>query len=195
MSQPLEINRNVTKSYVSLGANAASRYGNAADTLNFAISRLSGDSVKAVQTSPFFSTPAFPIGSGPDFVNAVAEVETTLPAIEFMDFLHEIETKAGRKRNIRWEQRTLDLDLISYGDAILPNIEAQTAWVTLPIDRQMKIAPEELIVPHPRIQDRAFVLVPLHAVNPEWTHPVTKATITQLLAALPQADIAAIRPL
>lgn len=195
MSQPSELSRNVTKSYISLGGNATSRYGNPTDTLNFAVSCLSGDSVKLLQISKFYGTPAFPKGSGPDFVNAAASVETTLSAPEFLAFLHNIETEAGRNRTKRWGPRTLDLDMISFGEAVLPDIDSHKTWVDLPLDQQIKSAPEELIVPHPRIQDRAFVLIPLRDVAPDWVHPVTKIGVDQLIDALSPDDIASVRPL
>lgn len=172
-----------------------SRYGNSTDTLDFAISRLSGDSVKFLQTSPFYATPAFPKGSGPDFVNAVAAIETTLSASELMAFLHEIEEMADRSRLNRWAARTLDLDIISFGGVILPDREIHEKWVNLPLEDQIKSAPKELIVPHPRVQDRSFVLIPLRDVAPDWVHPVTNLPIDTLIDALPKDDIASVRPL
>ena len=195
MSQPFEFNRNVTKSYISLGGNATSIHGNPTETLNFAVSCLSGDSVNTLQISSYFSTPAFPKGAGPDFVNAAVEVETTLSAPQLLAKMHEIETLAGRKRDKRWGQRTLDLDLISFGDVVLPDLETHQKWVNLPLDEQIKIAPEELIIPHPRIQDRAFVLIPLQDVAPNWVHPVTNLTIRALIDALPEAEVESVKRL
>ena len=195
MSQPFEFNRNVTKSYISLGGNATSFHGNPTETLNFAVSCLSDDSVNVLQISGYFSTPAFPKGAGPDFVNAAAEVETSLSAGELLARLNEIETLAGRKRDKRWGQRTLDLDLISFGSAILPDLKTYQKWVDLPLEQQIKIAPEELILPHPRIQDRAFVLVPLQDVAPNWVHPVTNLSINALIDALPAGEVDSVKRL
>lgn len=195
MSQPLQINRNVTKSYISLGGNVTSGYGNPAQTLDFAISRLSNDSVNVLQTSKYYSTPAFPKGSGPDFVNAAVAVETTLSAGDFLTLLHDIETQAGRNRTNRWEARTLDLDMISFGSEVLPDLDTYQNWLDLPLELQIKSAPEELIVPHPRVQDRAFVMIPLRDVAPDWVHPVTGASLATLIKALSDEDIASIKPL
>jgi 2-amino-4-hydroxy-6-hydroxymethyldihydropteridine diphosphokinase len=153
------------------------------------------DSVKVIQTSPFYMTPAFPKGSGPDFVNAAAEIETSLSAHELLAFLHEIEAAAGRERLKRWAQRSLDLDLISYERAVLPNVERHKEWVNLPFEEQKNRAPNELILPHPRVQDRAFMLVPLRDVAPDWTHPVTGLSINGLISNLPAQDVAELRKL
>jgi 2-amino-4-hydroxy-6-hydroxymethyldihydropteridine diphosphokinase len=85
--------------------------------------------------------------------------------------------------------------MISFGDTILPDIENHKIWVDLSLEQQIKTAPKELIVPHPRIQDRAFVLIPLRDVAPDWVHPVTQVGIDRLIEALPADDIASIRPL
>ena len=193
MSQTYQINRNVTKAYITLGSNATSQLGSPANALKFAHSALSSDSVKLVQMSPFYSTPAFPAGSGPDFVNAAASVETTLSAPEFLAFLHEIETEAGRIRTKRWGERVLDLDVVAFGEAIVPDLETYQRWVDLPLAAQKNTAPEQLILPHPRIQDRSFALIPLRDVAPDWVHPVTGHHINALITALSDEDIASVQ--
>ena len=102
--------------------------------------------------------------------------------------LHAVEAALGRQRIARWGERTLDLDLIAVGEQLLPDPATHAQWRTLPLDQQMAEAPSELILPHPRLQDRAFVLVPLADVAPDWCHPVLGHTVTQMLHALPQAD-------
>jgi 2-amino-4-hydroxy-6-hydroxymethyldihydropteridine diphosphokinase len=195
VSQPSQVNRNVTKSYISLGSNATSHHGNSADTVNFAITCLSGDSVNVMQISHFYRTPAFPKGAGPDFINAVIELETILSPTELLAFLHKTETEAGRNRTKRWGPRTLDLDIISFGELILPDLQTHKNWVEMPIETQLKSTPEELIVPHPRIQDRGFVLIPLRDVAPDWAHPVTKLPIDALISAIPPQDLDQIKRL
>lgn len=101
----------------------------------------------------------------------------------------------GRTRDTRWGMRTLDLDLIAIGDAVLPDEKTQDHWRFLPPDTQRIAAPDRLILPHPRMQDRAFVLVPLADVAPDWCHPRLNLTVAQMLAALPAQDRDEVVPL
>ena len=101
----------------------------------------------------------------------------------------------GRERVQRWGQRTLDIDLIAYGDVILPNPEIHAEWRNLPLSEQIEKTPRELILPHPRLQDRAFVLVPLADVAPDWVHPILGRTVTQMRDALDPTALADVRSL
>ena len=145
--------------------------------------------------SRFFQTPCFPAGAGPDYVNAAVEVETTLPAEALLAWLHGIEAQFSRVREQRWGMRTLDLDLIDHCGAVLPDDEGFNRWQGLPLEQQMKEAPGQLILPHPRIQDRAFVLVPLCDIAPRWCHPVLQKTAAEMLAELPPGEVAEVVPL
>jgi len=93
-------------------------------------------------------------------------------------------------RTTRWGERTLDLDLIACGDQILPDSDTQDHWRSLPLGEQKKRTPDQLILPHPRVQDRAFVLVPLLEVAPEWVHPRLGQSVREMLGALPAEDVA-----
>ena len=115
--------------------------------------------------------------------------------MEVLSKLHAIERDAARHRQMRWGPRTLDLDLIAFADRVLPDIGTWSDWHDLPLERQMTEAPDQLILPHPRMQDRAFVLLPLSQVAADWRHPVLNETVEQLLAAVPAAEIAALKPL
>ncbi|MEM9578223.1 MAG: 2-amino-4-hydroxy-6-hydroxymethyldihydropteridine diphosphokinase [Pseudomonadota bacterium] len=145
--------------------------------------------------SRFFRTPAFPAGAGPDFVNAAFSVETDLPAHEVLECLHGVESAFGRERRQRWSARTLDLDLIALDGTVLPDMQTYQEWVGLPLEEQMSRTPAELILPHPRLQDRAFVLVPLLEVAPDWVHPATGQTIRQMHNALPENLRQEVQPL
>ena len=89
----------------------------------------------------------------------------------------------------------MDLDLLGFGDEVIPNRAEFLRWHDLPGDSQAKEAPDQLILPHPRMQDRGFVLVPLAEVAPDWIHPVLGQSVAQMLAALDPAEIRDVRPL
>jgi 2-amino-4-hydroxy-6-hydroxymethyldihydropteridine diphosphokinase len=81
------------------------------------------------------------------------------------------------------------------GDSVLPDAATQDRWRLLPSEAQIGSTPDQLILPHPRMQDRAFVLVPLADVAPDWVHPRTGLSVRQMLAALPAEDRDAVTPL
>jgi len=180
---------------VALGANLPSSLGPPAATIEAALHEMSRRIGPVVARSRLWRTPAHPPGSGPDFVNAAARLRSALPPAAVLARLHGIEAGAGRERRGRWGARTLDLDLLAAGARVLPDAAVQARWRGLPPADQQREAPGELILPHPRLQDRAFVLVPLAEVAPDWRHPLTGESVAQMLARLPQAHIDAIIPL
>ena len=138
--------------------------------------------------SRFYKTPAFPAGSGPDFANVAIEILFKEESDSLLEIFHSIEKEMGRKREKRWGERTVDIDLISFDTMVFPDVAVQTSWVNLPLAEQMQKTPDRLIVPHPRMQDRAFVLGPLMDIAPDWCHPVTGQTVRQMFEALPEMD-------
>lgn len=176
------------KTLIALGSNEFSVWGNARDTVLKATIRVAELASSGPDCSSLYTTPAFPAGSGPAYVNAVMAIATDQNPQELLVALHRIETEAGRVRKTRWGQRTLDLDLIAVGDCVLPDAEGYMYWRDLPLDAQMSQAPTQLVLPHPRMQDRAFVMVPLCDVAPDWVHPVTGLTARAICAALPAQD-------
>jgi len=182
-------------SILSLGGNLSFRNGTPSETIVGAIRAIASSGQKIRAISRFFSTPCFPAGAGPDYINAAVSVQTDLTPGQLLDLLHRIEQQFGRSRQQRWGARTLDLDMVCYGDLIVPDRETQTRWQALPPDQQAKQAPQQLIVPHPRLQDRAFVLVPMMDIVPGWRHPVLEKTTRELCAALPLTDVLAVRPI
>jgi 2-amino-4-hydroxy-6-hydroxymethyldihydropteridine diphosphokinase len=127
------------------------------------LAELSQNGIRTVAESSIYATKAWPNPSDPPFVNAVAQIETSLSPAELMNFLHQTETSFGRKRTAKNAPRTLDLDLIDY-------------------DGRIEAGPPTL--PHPRLADRAFVLIPLADIAPDWRHPETGQTVRELIAAL-----------
>ena len=156
--------------------------------------RAVGDHIGQVTaTSRLYRTPAFPPGSGPDFVNCAIAVSSDLCPEEVMTRLHDIEAEHGRTRTVRWGPRTLDLDLVAADQTVAPDAATWRRWHDLPTDRQRQDWPDQLILPHPRMQDRAFVLVPLMDIAPDWVHPVLKKSIRRMHAELTEDDRDAVR--
>ena len=103
----------------------------------------------------------------------------------------------GHSKRARTPARNLalDLDLIAHGSLILPDLAIYERWRDLPLARQVEQTPEQLILPHPRLQDRGFVLVPLCDIAPDWCHPVLQKTAAALRDALPKSEIDAVIPI
>lgn len=152
---------------IALGANLGFAGRAPVDNIHAAIARLSERGVRAVKVSGFYANPAWPKGSGPDFVNAVAIVETTQTPEQLLQTLLVVEREFGRTRMKANEPRTLDLDILDYEGLI-------------------RDAPG-LRLPHPRLHERAFVLVPLQEVAPAWRHPVSGKPAGELLAEISAA--------
>lgn len=180
------------KCVIALGANLHSTTSAPVETLRLSLKLFKDESVNVAAVSQWYQTPAFPVGSGPDFVNAAAILETDLPPEQLLLEMARIEAELGRKRKDRWGARVCDLDLIAYGDSVLPDAETFKAWHFMPLETQMRETPKELILPHPRLQDRAFVLVPMRDVVPDWVHPVTGRSLDEMITDLPPEDVASI---
>lgn len=170
---------------IALGANVPRPGRTLRETLEAALADLAAEGAAPRAVSRFFRTPCFPAGAGPDYVNAAAALSWQGSARALLDCLHAVERAHGRERVRRWGRRTLDLDLIALGGAVLPDRATHDAWRALPPEAQATEAPEELILPHPRMQERAFVLVPLAEVAPGWVHPILGASVAEMCRALP----------
>ena len=189
--------RHFQTALIALGANLPFDDRSPLDTLRSAINTFPKVNLAMPSVSRFFATPCFPPGAGPDYVNAAAllQVEPQVTAMELLSRLHQVEAIFGRERKQRWGMRTLDIDLLALGDLVLPDAATQTKWRNLDPTLQAHETPADLILPHPRLQDRAFVLVPLAEVAPDWCHPLLNLTVAQMVAALPAADLTEMRPL
>ncbi len=189
-----EMRKSSSEAVIALGANLSLSASRPRVTLERAIDAISRQGFVIRAISRFFETPCFPAGAGPDYVNAAVVVETDKTPLELLNMLHDVEHEFGRERVQRWGMRTLDLDLICYDDLVLPDAAEYERWRVLPLDAQKQQAPQELILPHPRLQDRAFVLVPMADVAPDWRHPVLGRTVTEMLAELDADEIKAVTP-
>lgn len=147
--------------YVGMGSNL----GNRQEHLLGAVAALRAThAVETVRLSGVFETEAVDCAEPLPFLNAVAAVQTRLPVRAFFERLVAIETSFARQRTYRHAPRTLDLDLLAFG--------------------QMQVQQTDLIVPHPRLHERLFVCVPFEDVAPEWRHPVTQKTLPEMLEEL-----------
>lgn len=185
--------------FVAFGANLpvdpGSTERSSASNLRLARSELVAAGFQLLAQSQIYVTPCFPAGAGPDYVNAVSHFHTDASPDAVLQTLHAVEARHGRTRISRWAGRTLDLDLLAYDDLVLPNAQTYGHWHDLAPSDQARLAPERLILPHPRLQDRGFVLVPFAEIAPGWMHPVLRQTAAQLLEALQPGAVAEIKPL
>jgi len=172
---------NATLILVGLGANLPSAAGQPGETLTAAIDLIATEGVRITQVSSFYETTALPPSGQPNFVNGVFAAETSLTAKDVLKLFQSIETKFGRKPGERWSARTLDIDLLSYGETILPNFGV---WEEICNSKDPAAILEEPIVPHPRLHKRAFVMIPLLEVAPNWFHPCLKMTAGKLAESL-----------
>jgi 2-amino-4-hydroxy-6-hydroxymethyldihydropteridine diphosphokinase len=153
---------------IALGSNLHSQAGTPRETIRAALGSIAKHGIEIAQVSRFYVSEAWPNPSDPPYVNAVAKIATALSPKDLLALLHQMEAEFGRVRGERNAPRTLDLDLIDFDGQRLEG---------------------DLELPHPRLLQRAFVLLPLRDVAPDWTHPVTGASISESIAALPPSGI------
>ena len=182
---------------IALGANLEGRWGPPQAAIRRALGELAPTmgANSGGRASSLWRSPAWPAGAGPDYVNAVAAVPVDAAEPEaLLEALHRIEARAGRRRGARWAARTMDLDLLAVGATVAPDTDTQTRWrEAVPVPGGAPPDPPEgLILPHPRLAERAFVLLPLAEVAPRWRHPLTGLSVEEMLAALPPHERAAV---
>lgn len=186
---------NVTEALIALGANIPSKHGDVASTLERAVAAVAKiDGVELLRQSRWFRTPAWPVGSGPDFINGAIAIGTTLTCAEILHKLVGIEVELGRTRPARWAPRACDLDLLAFGDEVLPDVATVREWMALDPQEARHKTPETLILPHPRLHERSFVIVPLQDVAPSWKHPVLRLKVDEMFRNLPEAERAGVVP-
>ncbi|WP_019012161.1 2-amino-4-hydroxy-6-hydroxymethyldihydropteridine diphosphokinase [Deinococcus aquatilis] len=151
--------------WIALGANL----GDPQTTLRWARAELARLGAVTAVSALYRTAPVGGPAGQPDYLNAALSLRTQLGAPDLLAALHDIEARAGRERRERWEARTLDLDLILYGDLVI-----HTPALTLP---------------HPRAWERAFVLAPLADLGPQRRHPETGQTVAAALVRLEQSGV------
>jgi 2-amino-4-hydroxy-6-hydroxymethyldihydropteridine diphosphokinase len=159
---------------IALGSNLPSPVGPPRDTVEAALARMGELGIEIVARSHWYRTSPVPPSGQPDFVNGVVAVRTTLGPHELLATLHRIEAELGRTRAQKWEARVLDLDLLAYDDKL--------------ILEELQNNGQSIQIPHPRLHERRFVLVPLAEIAPEWVHPARGQTARELLAGLKDGD-------
>ena len=156
---------------IGLGSNMTGPWGAPRDCVCRAVEVLGQHPFELVSASSLIETTPYGVPDQPTYINAVAQIETHLLPLDLLQALREVERSAGRKRHVRWGARTLDLDILDYNGMVLKQgIE--------------KTTDADLVLPHPAISDREFVLAPIAEIAPRWTHPVTGQTARSMLAAL-----------
>ena len=155
--------------YIALGSNMDSPH----NQLDSALETIAQHpDMQLIGVSSRYQTP--PIGpQQPDFINAAAQLSTELSPLALLDALQAIEQQQNRVRSIHWGPRTLDLDILLYNNALGDSLVIES---------------ERLTIPHPRISERAFVLVPLADINPQLALP-SGETVAELLANCSQQGI------
>ena len=169
------------KYYIALGSNLKTANMTRLEILNKALEYFPMFSISLVKVSSFWESKSYPNKNQPNFINAVSEVQSVLNPYQTLCSLKKIETILGRKINSRWGSRVLDLDILAAGSIILPNLRIFNKWLKMPLQQQIQNQPNQLILPHPRIQDRLFVLKPLSEIDPDWMHPVLNKKPNELI--------------
>jgi len=155
--------------YLSLGSNLGDRLAN----LRTAISSLPPQIMPEVQSS-IYETEPWGYSDQPAFLNLVVKADTNLPPLDVLKYLKDIEVVMGRKETFRFGPRLIDLDILFYDDLV--------------------IATPDLTIPHPHILERAFVLIPLAEIAPDFSHPDSGKTIQQLKSLVDASSIKLFQP-
>ena len=151
---------------IGIGSNlAAAGFVSPLETAAASVARLSSIGLEVRRRSRWYMSQPVPPSDQPWYVNGAAAVETALAPMALLEALLAVEAGFGRRRSVPGAARTLDLDLLDYDET--------------------QCAGERLVLPHPRLHERRFVLAPLAEIAPQWRHPRSGKTAIELLAALP----------
>ena len=174
----------MTRCLIACGANIPGPFGEPEDTLEAVFNELPKYNLKILKKSRLYSSVAFPDPKKPNFLNGCLELHVNCKSFVVLDCLKSIERKMGRHKGERWDSRVCDLDLLAFSNEIRPSTDIFYQWYKMPLRTQMAEKPRELLLPHPRLQDRAFVLKPLLEFASDWIHPILKISVEDMFAAL-----------
>ena len=157
---------------LGIGSNLNSSYGDRFKNINLAISYLESLKIKILKKSSFYKSPSYPNVKDPEFINIVIAISTLFTPSELASKLIFIEEKLERKRNYKNEPRTCDIDIIDYNGKII----------------DFNFNNLNFVVPHERLSNRSFVLIPIKEILPDWKHPATNEHIDLLINRLSSVD-------
>ena len=161
-SVSVAIHREWHEAYIAVGSNM----GDSREHIAQALGQLQKNKdIRVEKVSELLETLPYGVVEQDNFVNGMFEIRTLLAPEELLQELHRIEQMEGRERKLHWGPRTLDLDIIFYDDLVY--------------------ASEDLVIPHIDMENRYFVLKPLSELAPNFRHPITHKTVTQMLSELP----------
>ena len=167
-----DTSENLAKSaYLAIGSNL----GNKINNIEITKFELEKYKIKIIKSSSNYISNSWPDPSMPNYINVIIKIKTTLAPIELLKTCNLIELKLGRVRSKKNAPRVCDIDIIDY-DKIILNEKNR-----------------ELILPHPRMSKRNFVLLPLFEVDKSWKHPKSKINIVNLINSLPVKDLRSIK--
>jgi len=158
--------------FIAIGSNL----GNKKLNIELAKFKLQNNLIKIIRSSSLYETPSWPDPSKPKFINIVIKIKTTLTPKKLLSICHKIELELDRKRFKKNEPRTCDIDIIDYDQRIIKSNDLTN-----------------LVLPHPGIEKRNFVLFPLFEISKNWRHPITEANITKLISFLKEEDLRTIK--
>tara|TARA_B100001121_G_scaffold34946_1_gene29684 strand:- start:147 stop:659 length:513 start_codon:yes stop_codon:yes gene_type:complete len=158
----------VNSIYLAIGSNL----GNKKNNIEKAKFILSQNNVMILKSSSFYESPSWPNPTFPKFLNIVLKINTNLKPLKLLDLCKKIESQLGRKKTSRNSPRVCDIDILDYNKKVMKN---------------------GLVLPHPRLHTRNFVILPLFEISKDWSHPILKYSIKRLLTSLSNRDIRSIK--
>lgn len=174
---------------LSLGSNLPYSDMEPIGVLNAAIAELGKAGFQSIKVSGFYETEPVPKSDQPNFINCMVKGATKHDALETLHICQAVERSFDRERHVRWGARTLDIDIISFDQQVYPSTEE---WRVVAAGVGAEATVPELVLPHPSMHKRAFVLRPLCDLAPDWLHPVYGRIAADLLAEQSVADQAGV---
>ena len=159
------------RAYLAIGSNLGNKINNI-DVTKFELEKYK---IKILKSSSNYISQSWPDNSMPNYINTIIKIETSLEPLELLKVCNLIELKLGRVRTKKNAPRTCDIDIIDYNNEILSKQN------------------NKLVLPHPRMSKRNFVLLPLFEVDKSWKHPKSKINILKLINSLPIKDLRSIK--